>query len=190
MESASAEPVEPVSAEGTDEQASSGDGVLEPALLEGICFAALNSVNTKLCAALTGPEVDRLAAAAVYAAADGLGMLRGWAADTGIDSLSQLLDEAQQLIALLIQGGQTHRPRPPKPRVKPWSLRQKSRDLPQFWFRNPALFHHDEITSAYKLTFVLRLTVILVTQRTSVAASGNSVADVKSAFCSTLIPAF
>lgn len=30
-------------------------------------------------------------------------MLRGWAADTGIDSLGQLLDEAQQLIALLIQ---------------------------------------------------------------------------------------
>ena len=79
------------------------DGVLEPALVDGAFFAAFSTLNNRLSAVFTAAEVKRISVGAVHAVSEGLDSLREFADDSPVQSLSLLLDEAQQLVALLVQ---------------------------------------------------------------------------------------
>eukprot|EP01044_Picomonas_judraskeda_P016091 COSAG03_NODE_2803_length_2443_cov_17.970563_1_plen_307_part_10 len=82
-------------------------GVLEPAVIDGAFFTAFSTLNNRLSAIFTAADLSyaprRISAAAVHAVADGLDALREFADNCPVQSLALLLDEAQQLVALLVQ---------------------------------------------------------------------------------------
>ena len=82
-------------------------GVLEPAVIDGAFFTAFSTLNNRLSAIFTAADLSyaprRISAAAVHAVADGLDALREFADNCPVESLALLLDEAQQLVALLVQ---------------------------------------------------------------------------------------
>ncbi len=83
------------------------EGVLEPAVIDGAFFAAFSTLNNRLSAIFTAADLSyaprRISAAAVHAVADGLDALREFSDSCQVESLSLLLDEAQQVVALLVQ---------------------------------------------------------------------------------------
>ena len=78
-------------------------GVLEPALLDGAFFSAVSTINNRLVQAFTASETKQLSVAAVRSLAAGLDIIRGFALSAPVESLALLLDQAQQLVALVIQ---------------------------------------------------------------------------------------